>query len=215
MMRPRRPTTSAGDEYAKSASPKAVGLFQKACELDPTVAKYHWSYGDALRLQAISPAGRVDRDAMNQAWQALEAGFAVATPGKKHAWALASYALVLDSLGGPGDPALQIERALLLDPGYTIGFWLLSMLLRNEVTLTRRWPPRERHTERDDADFRAVGQLDMALRDHGDLGEALQIIDGYLRSGGTDPEAPVHKSGLLLRINEPTSSAGVSRGNVH
>jgi len=197
---------SAGDEYAKSASPKAAGLFQKACELDPTVAKYHWSYGDALRLQAISPAGRVDRDAMNQARRALEAGFAVTTPGKKHAWALASYALVLDSLGGPGDPALQIERALLLDPGYMIGFWLLSMLLRNEGYVDEALAAAREAHKRDNADFRAVGQLDMALRDHSELTSALQVIDDYLRSGGPDPEAAVHKSGLLLRMNKPAAA---------
>lgn len=203
---------SAGDEYAKSASPKAAGLFQKACELDPGVAKYHWSYGDALRLQAISPAGQVDRDAMNSARQALEAGFAVTTPGQKYAWALASYALVLDALGGPGDPALQIERALLLDPKYMIGFWLLSMLLRNDGYVDEALAAAREAYERDDADFRAVGQLDMALRDYGDLTEAFQVIDRYLRSGGPDPEAVVHESGLLLRMNEPAAALEFLRG---
>ncbi len=197
---------SAGDEYARSASPKAAGLFRKAVELDPTVAKYQWSYGDALRLQAISPAGRVDRDTMNHARQALETGFAVTTPGKKHAWALVSYALVLESLGDPADPALPVERALLLDPDYMIGFWLLSMLLRDEGFVDEALAAAREAHERDDADFRAVGQLDMALRDHGDLAMALDVIDGYLRDGGTDPEAPVHKSGLLLRMGEPAAA---------
>jgi tetratricopeptide (TPR) repeat protein len=194
---------TAGDQYATSQSPKAVGLFQKACELAPGVAKYHWSYGDALRLRAADTTGIVNLDTMNSARQALEAGFALETPGKKHAWAFASQALVLDSLGQPDDPAVQIERALLLDPDYMIGFWLLSMLLRKRGFVEEALAAAQEAYRRDDDDFRTVGQLDLALRDHGDLAAALQVIDGYLQSGGNDPEALIHKSGLLLRINEP------------
>ena len=194
---------SAGDQYARSESPKAAGLFQKACELAPKVANYHWSYGDALRLQATDPAGRVDRETMSGARAGLEAGFAVAAPGKKHAWALASYALVLDSLGDPGDRAVQFERALLLDPDYMIGIWLLSMLLRKGGFVDEALAAAREAHQRDDRDFRAVGQLDLALRDHGDLVAALEVVDGYLQSGGTNPEAIINKSGLLLRMNEP------------
>ena len=195
---------SAGDQYAQSESPKAVGLFQKARELDPMVAKYHWSYGDALRLRATDLAGRVDRDIMDHARHALEDGFALAAPGRKHAWALASYALVLDSLGDPADPAVQIERALLLAPDYMIGFWLLSMVLRKRGFVEEALAAAREAYKRDDGDFRAVGQLDLALRDHGDLKAALRVMDGYLQSGGNDPEALIHKSGLLLRMNEPS-----------
>ena len=194
---------SAGDQYARSGSPKAVGLFEKACELAPGVAKYHWSLGDALRLQAADTTAVVNLDAMEKARQVLEAGFALEAPGRKHAWALASYALVLDSFDDADDPAVQIERALLLDPDYMIGFWLLSTLLRKRGFVDEALAAAGEAYRRDDDDFRSVGQLDLALRDRGDLTAALQVIDGYLDRGGNDPEALVYKSGLLLRLNQP------------
>ena len=197
---------SAGDQYAKSGSPKAVGLFEKACELAPHVAKYHWSYGDALRLQAADTMGVVNLDAMDRARRALEAGFALELPGKKHAWALASHALALDALDDAEEPAVQIERALLLDPDYMIGFWLLSILLRKRGFVDEALAAAGEAYRRNDDDFRPVGQLDLALRDRGDLRAALQVIDGYLDRGGNDPEALVYKSGLLLRMNEPDSA---------
>lgn len=194
---------SAGKQYAESQSPKAVGLFQKARELAPGVAKYHWSYGDALRLQATDAIGRVNRDTMDRARQALETGFARESPGKKHAWALASHALALDALDDPDDPAVQIERALLLDTDYVIGFWLLSMVLRKRGFVAEALAAAREAYSRDADDFRVVAQLDLALRDHGDLTAALQVIDGYLQGGGNDPDVLIYKSGLLLRVNEP------------
>jgi len=194
----------AANQYAKSESPQAVELFRKACELAPEVTGYHWSYGEALRLKATNSAGKVeDLGTIRCAKQALDTGFALALPDKKHAWALASYALVTDSLGDGDDPAVLIERALLLDLNYTVGFWLLSMVLRKQGFLEEALAAAREGYKRDRGDFRAVRQLDRALRDQGNFPAALEVIEDYIQGGGTDPEALIRKSGLLLRMNDP------------
>jgi tetratricopeptide (TPR) repeat protein len=196
----------AADQYAWSESPKAEEFFRKAFELAPQVAEYRWSYGEVLRLKAVDSVGRVDPGMMSSAKQALNAGFALAMPDKEHAWAFASDALVTDSLGGGDDPALLIERALLLDPDYTVGYWLLSMVLRKQGFVGEALAAAREGHERDRAEFRAVRQLDLALRDRGDFRAALEVIEDYIGAGGNDPEAVIHKSGLLLRLKDPTGA---------
>lgn len=204
-----RAYSEAASQYEWSESPQAAELFRQACALAPEVAEYQWSYGEALRMTATDSVGKVDVGTIRRARQALDAGFALAAPGKEHAWVLATAALVSDSLGEGDDPAVLIERALLLDPDYTLGFWLLSLVLRKRGFPTEALAAAQEGYKRDSGEFRAVRQLDLTLRDQGKLAAALKVVEDYIQRGGTDPEALISKSGILLRMNDPGAALDV------
>ncbi|HST47531.1 FHIPEP family type III secretion protein [Jatrophihabitans sp.] len=121
---------AAADRYSAIGSDRAIELYRKAYRNDPDNAEYCWLYGESLRFSAVDIDEVVHRERMAEALAVLEEGLRKADPTAEQAWVFGSAALAADALDGTADSELLLERALLLDPGYTLGYAFLSVLLR-------------------------------------------------------------------------------------
>jgi tetratricopeptide (TPR) repeat protein len=121
---------AAADRYSAIGSDRALGLYSKAYHCDPDNAEYCWLYGETLRFSAVDTDEIVQHDRMAEAMAVLEEGLRKADPTAEQAWVFGSAALAADDLGSTADSELLLERALLLDPTYCLGYAFLGVLLR-------------------------------------------------------------------------------------
>jgi tetratricopeptide (TPR) repeat protein len=200
----------AAERYS-SASDRALQLYEKAYTLAPQDARYHWTYGEALRSRTVDPDGVVDVNALKEAKALLDNGFALAAPGRDDAWALVSTALAADKLGDDPDPAILIERAILLNPDYERGYAFLATLLRERgFVMEAATAARHGYVAAGRGKGNVVASGDrlatqlhaLTLADLGHYREALKILDHYLALHPVAPDLILTKTSMHMRLEE-------------
>jgi tetratricopeptide (TPR) repeat protein len=197
----------AAERYS-SASDRALRLYEKAHTLAPQDARYHWTYGEALRSRTVDPDEVVDINALREAKALLDKGFALAAPGPEDAWALVSTALAADTLGDDPDPTILIERAILLNPRYERGYAFLAALLRKRGFATEAAAAARQGYAVASGDSLTTEQHALTLADLGRYREALKILDRYLALHPVVPELVLAKTSMHLRLQEYNAALG-------
>ncbi len=172
----------AAAAYADAASlyagrGRALKLLQRAVELAPDEAPYRFELGEALRAAGIVADGEVDVTLLRSAKAHLDRGFAIRPPRPREAWALVTAALVDDALQEGPDPALSVERALLLEPRYAAGLAFLSLLLSAWGYPSEAADTAQRAFALDPRDVFVIQQQARCLSDSSRYQEALKLLD--------------------------------------
>lgn len=194
----------AGQRYSMSRQlPQAVKLLQRACQLAPEIAEFHWSYAEVLRLDATHVDGTVDLDELAEAREELQSGFSRRPPSSAEAWVLVTQALIAEDLSDSDhDPAVLAERAVLKDPSYAVGYGFLAGILRRQGFVQEAFAASS--NGRGISGASAPGLFDEHLSlmlDRGELDEALSLIkDQSLRQPDT-AELACYRADVLLRLN--------------
>ncbi|HEX6150363.1 FHIPEP family type III secretion protein [Nocardioides sp.] len=204
----------AGQGYsAAGLTQRAVVLFEEACSLAPDEPAYRWTCAEAQRLQAHRPDGTLDLWLLDTARGHLEAGLTHRLPAADEAWVLITQALIEDTLPDPHeDPEVLAERAVLLDPDYTLGYAFLAGIQRGrgrpedalratttigDPTLTAEPFLFQTHLE--------------VLRDLGRHEEALEALD--LRLGlGMDGDMSARRAEILIELDRPDEALAALEG---
>jgi hypothetical protein len=197
----------AAERY-ESGSDRALRLYEKAHALAPQDARYHWTYGEELRSRSMDADGVVDVNALKEAEALLDSGFALAAPGPEDAWALVSAALAAEMLKDGRDPAILIERAILLNPHYARGYAFLAVLLRQSGYLTEAAAAAKQGYAVGSVDSMTILQYTITLADLGHYEEALKTLDHYLALHPVVPELVLAKITLHLRLDEYDAALG-------
>ncbi|MGC4110419.1 MAG: hypothetical protein QM747_08365 [Nocardioides sp.] len=195
--------------YWSSYLPRAIELFDQALDLDGSQSAIHWQRAEALRLTAYQPGGIIDREQMSLAHDAMAQ--ADAEPQASEAWVLVTRSQIDEGIAGePTDATiLPLERAVLLDPAYGLGYAFLAAALRRQSWLGEAAEVMEQEAG-------AVGVLDymaFATRlslclDLGDYDRALTMIDERALLGYDDPVAlDVQRAGVRMKTGEFTLAA--------
>jgi tetratricopeptide (TPR) repeat protein len=201
-------TYRAAAERYEPGSDRALRLYEKAHALAPQDARYHWTYGEALRSRALDADGVVDVNAVKEAKALLDSGFALAAPSPEDAWALVSAALAADMLKEGPDPTILIERAILLNPHYARGYAFLAVLLRERGFLTEAAAAARQGYVVASGDSMMTLQYTLTLADLGCYPEALKILDHYLALHPVVPELVLAKITVHLRLEEYDAALG-------
>jgi tetratricopeptide (TPR) repeat protein len=205
----------AGDRYSSSELlPQAVELFQRACRLAPDVAEFHWSYAEGLRLDASNADGTVDFQMLEQARDQMRHGLGLRPPNDTEAWVLASHALIADELSDSDhNPALLVERALLKNPSYTLGYGFLAGILRRQGFVQEAFAVsskgRETAGTSDPNLFRE--HLNLML-DRGEYDEALGLIRDQSFRQPDDAELAWAQADVWLRMQRPRKALSALSG---
>jgi tetratricopeptide (TPR) repeat protein len=105
---------------------------EKACELAPAGAEYHWNLAETLRRLAYGEDGKADQERLDLAIARWEAGTKIRSPGQEEVWAYATLGLAKMDRADPAtrstfwEVAALSERAVLLDGTYAIGWAVLA-----------------------------------------------------------------------------------------
>ena len=183
--------------------PQALHLFKWACELAPDVAEFHWTYADGLRLDAWQVDNTVDLATLEAARERLVRGLELRPPGDDEAWVLVTQALLAQWLpDGDQDPALLVERALLIDPSYTAGYGFLAGILRRQGFVQEAFEAssdgREYAGASDPLHFNEHLNL---LLDREEYEEALALIKHQSLRQPDAGELVVNRADVLLRMH--------------
>jgi tetratricopeptide (TPR) repeat protein len=196
---------TAGQQYsAEGLTLRAVELFERASALAPAVPEYHWTCAEAQRLLAHAPDGSVDRSLLRAGREHLDAGLRVRPPRPDEAWVLITQAMLEDLLpDARHDPATLAERALLLEPDYTLGYAFLAVILRGQgwQAAALAAATQGRDTTALEDPFRFSTHLELLL-DHERYDEADRLLDwrSIWEPGG---DLPVQRARLLLSRGRP------------
>ena len=203
----------AGDRYLQSGSTaRAISLYRRACREAPQNPHLWWIYADALRGHATDSDWILDRELAVEALAALHRGLALRQPGPEDAWVLGTEALLAMALRGSGDdPALIVERALLLDPKYNRAYVLLAAALLADGYPTEAAAAARTAVDRDRNDPFAVDHLASALSELGRYDEALHVVNRYLARPGSSPELVPRRAKLHLRLGQPQAALDALR----
>lgn len=218
----------AGRRYSLSQRvPKAVRLFQRACQLAPKVAEFHWNYAEALRLDATHVDGTVDVPELTDARDQLQRGLDLRSPGSTEVWALVTFALIAEGLAeSDHDPAVLVERALLKDPSYTVGYGFLAGILRRQGFVQEAFEASS--NGRGSTGTPVSGLFDehlSLLLDRGEYDEALNLIKDQSLRQPDAAELVCYQADVLLRLHrsgegltvlsgqEPTDMVRLLRGD--
>lgn len=122
----------AGDRFSSSGYfPRAVELMRHACALASDDAELRWQYAETLWLDGSRTDGVINRERMEAARVQLNAGLSLRSPGASEAWVLLLKARLDEDLEDPSeDPALTLERAILLEPNNEVAHACLANTLR-------------------------------------------------------------------------------------
>lgn len=179
--------------------PRAIELFGVACELDPDVAEYAWQQAEALRLAAYRSDGVIDRKRLLRAREQLESGLRLREPTPQEAWVFVTQSRVEEDLGTDVDPAVPLERALLLDPDYELGYVFLAASLRKQG-----WPSEAEDAMRQEASrtatdewFAFITRLDLSV-DRGDDDAALELLADRAEGWPDDPMVTIQRASALM-----------------
>ncbi|MEP6598668.1 MAG: FHIPEP family type III secretion protein [Actinomycetota bacterium] len=196
----------AGQGFSQSGlMPQAVELFQRACDLAPDVAEFRWTYAEELRRDASQVDGTVNLQALETAHAHMEFGLSLRVPTDAEAWVLVTQALIAEGLSDRDrDPAVLVERALLKDPSYTVGYGFLAGILRRQGFVQEAFEASSNGREPAGASDRLVfhEQLNVLL-DRGDYGEGLRLLDHQSVRQPDDSELAPRRADVLLRMQRP------------
>jgi FHIPEP family len=218
----------AGQRYSLSRLlPKALDQFRRACQLAPDVAEFHWNYAEALRLDATHLDGTLDVQELTDAHERLQDGLRLRPPNSTEAWVLVTHALITEGLAeNDHDPAVLVERALLKDPSYTVGYGFLAGILRRQGLVQEAFEASSNGCGI--TGTLAPGLFDEHLSlmlDRGEYDEALSLVrDQSLRQPDA-VELACYRADVLLRLDrsreglsalsdqEPTDVVRLLRGD--
>lgn len=196
----------AGDRYSlPGLLPQAVELFQRACQLAPDVAEFRWSYAEGLRLDASHADGTVDFQMLERARDQMRHGLDLRPPNDAEAWVLATHALIADELSDSDhDPALLVERALLKDPSYTLGYGFLAGILRRQGFVQEAFAASSKGRETaGTSDLSLFGEHLNLMLDRGEYDEALTLIEDQSLRQPDDAGLVGYRADVLLRMQHP------------
>lgn len=191
---------TAARRYDDSGQP-AVALYQQAHELAPDIAKYRWSYAEALRTEATAtpPA---DMDTLEKARGILDESLADHHLDADHAWVLVTSAMIGWDLGRD-DALILAERSVVLDPDYARGYAFIALMQRERGYLTPAVDAARGGYLIDRTDPFVVTQFAFALACTGEGDRAIEVLDHYIAYFDLDPDAITAKSSIELWQDRP------------
>jgi tetratricopeptide (TPR) repeat protein len=197
---------AAGSRYSWSRlQPQAVELYRRACELAPDVAEFRWTYAEGLRLHAGRTDGTTDFATLRTARDHLERGLSLRPPAETEAWVLVTHALIAEGLSdGAHDPALLVERALLMDPSYTAGYGFLAAILRRQGFVQEAFEASTNGREvAEPSDVLLFEQHLNLLLDRGEYAKALDLIQYQSRRPLDNVELVSCRADVLQQTQRP------------
>jgi len=197
---------AAGQRFSSSGfHTRSVELLEEACELAPQVADYRWQLAEALRLDGYRSDGTPDRTRLERARDELVRGLDLRMPKKQEAWVYCTWSKIHEDLGDHSlDPALLLERALLLDPGYGVGYTFLASALRRQGYVQEALEAsRQADGRADDQDAFVFRTRLLLLFDSGRYDEARILVEQRSYTSPDDPAMRTSMADLLLRVREP------------
>jgi tetratricopeptide (TPR) repeat protein len=128
-------------------------------------------------------------------------------------WVLATEALIADSLqDNTKDSTLLLERALLLNEDFVIGYGMLSYLLRERGFTDEAVYAAAQGFARSPGDEFVVRQWVAALIDLGEYREALALVDDYIISNPEVADFLAIRATLYLRLEKPEKALAAVNG---
>jgi tetratricopeptide (TPR) repeat protein len=203
---------AAGSRYSWSRlQPQAVDLFRRACELAPDVAEFRWTYAEGLRLHAARTDGTTDFEVLRTGRDHLERGLSLRPPAEDEAWVLVTHALIAEGLSDGGhDPALLVERALLMDPSYTVGYGFLAAILRRQGFVQEAFEAVTNGREVAEAsDVLLFEQHLNLLMDRGEYAKALDLVQYQSRRPLDNVELVSCRAEILQQMQRPDEALDV------
>jgi tetratricopeptide (TPR) repeat protein len=197
---------SAANRYLWSGLiPQALELFRRSCDLAPELAESHWAYAEGLRLDAFRADGTVDISTLWRANEEIRRGLNLRTPGSTEGPVLVTQALILEGLSDRRpDPALLVERALLKDSTYEVGYGFLTGILRRQGFPQEAFEASSdgRRTAGTSEPLLFEAHLDVLL-DLDQYDKALKLIDHQAVRHPDEPELNCRRADVLLRKGSP------------
>jgi tetratricopeptide (TPR) repeat protein len=202
--------TEAASAYATAAwqfsqvgwPKRAVKLYAKAVELDPNEARYRFEYAEALRSRHDPLDGDVNTEALTLAREHLERGLELQAPTPELAWVLVSGALLGQTLGTGPDPALLIERSVLIDPEYARGYAFLASMLRDAGYPTEAAEAARRGYLISPGDDVVTQHHVILLCDFGRYAEAIDVVEEYRLRWADSEDLLLWQAMITLRTGD-------------
>jgi tetratricopeptide (TPR) repeat protein len=189
---------------------RAAECYGKACDLQPSQARYWWSQAESLRLLAVRELGVADRNLLEQALDSLRRGLALENPDTSYAWVLVTRALIEAPLYGHRlDQLVLIERSLLVDEDYLTGYSFLIDQLRERGYPHHAYAAARQRHALTPWDAQAVATLIQQCIELERYDEAEDVLKGQLWLEPENVDLLEKQALILLRRDRPEEAAQI------